>query len=157
NLLFGFLALQNNLISREDLIAAVSGWLVDKNRPLSEVFRQRRLLADDEFPILEALVAKQLARHGNDAEKSLAALATVAPPCEELKQLGDADIVASLVHVSLDHRDADPHLAKTLSVDLSKSSSSRYRIMRPHAKGGLGQVFLAKDMELNRDVALKEI
>ena len=30
NLLFGFLALQNDFLSREELIAAVSIWLQDK-------------------------------------------------------------------------------------------------------------------------------
>jgi len=39
----------------------------------------------------------------------------------------------------------------------SRPGKNRFRILRAHARGGLGEVFLAKDTELNRDVALKEI
>jgi serine/threonine protein kinase/tetratricopeptide (TPR) repeat protein len=35
--------------------------------------------------------------------------------------------------------------------------TSRYVVLRPHARGGLGQVSIALDSELNRHVALKEI
>ena len=34
-------------------------------------------------------------------------------------------------------------------------ATSRYRVLRPLARGGLSAVFLARDEELNRDVALK--
>ncbi len=37
------------------------------------------------------------------------------------------------------------------------SSSGRYWILRPHARGGLGEIFVAHDGELARDVALKQI
>jgi eukaryotic-like serine/threonine-protein kinase len=35
--------------------------------------------------------------------------------------------------------------------------ASRYQVLWPHAKGGLGEVYLAEDSELHRRVALKEI
>ncbi|MEO6809440.1 MAG: WD40 repeat domain-containing serine/threonine-protein kinase [Isosphaeraceae bacterium] len=37
------------------------------------------------------------------------------------------------------------------------SPTGRYRILRSHARGGLGEVFLASDGELKREVALKAI
>jgi tetratricopeptide (TPR) repeat protein/tRNA A-37 threonylcarbamoyl transferase component Bud32 len=40
---------------------------------------------------------------------------------------------------------------------LSTPAAERFRIIRPFQRGGLGQVSLARDEELNREVALKEI
>jgi eukaryotic-like serine/threonine-protein kinase len=41
--------------------------------------------------------------------------------------------------------------------DPGDARPSRYRVLRFHAAGNMGEVFLAEDTELHRDVALKEI
>ena len=41
--------------------------------------------------------------------------------------------------------------------DFPSQVRDRFRVLRHHAQGGLGEVFLARDEELNRDVALKQI
>jgi hypothetical protein len=65
NLLFGILALQMDFISRDDLITAMHAWVLEKTKPLGHILRDMDRLAADELALLEALVQKHLARHGN--------------------------------------------------------------------------------------------
>ena len=42
-------------------------------------------------------------------------------------------------------------------VEATEGTACRYQVLWPHAKGGLGEIFLAEDTDLRRRVALKKI
>ena len=155
NLLFGVIALQNDFITREQLVAAFDAWVHDKSRGLADILEKQGALSTEDRGFLDRLVEKFLAKHGGDAEKSLAALSAISRVRPDLEQLNDPDLGASLGHVGKEGP-PDPRLDTTLTFT-SGSSLGRFRILRPHAKGGLGQVSVALDQDLNREVALKEI
>lgn len=162
NLLMGILALQMDFISREQLIAATNIWVTDKARPLDEILLEQDALRTDTHPLLVALVDKHLEMHGGDAEKSLAAVSSIGSARDELNELGDDEIEATISRVAVDRDSGDPYATEVFragvsSSGVSNSDGSRFRVLRPHAKGGLGEVFVAQDDELNREVALKEI
>src|SRR5262249_57605963 len=79
NLLFGILALQNNFIGRDDLLAAFNSWDADKSRPLAQFLVDRGALDQARRALLEALVAEHLKQHGGDPEASLPALTSLPP------------------------------------------------------------------------------
>ena len=102
NLLFGILAVQLDFVSQGALIGAMQAWLLDKDKPLGDVLRDRGHLSAEELQHLAALVEVHLKRHGQDPARSLAALSSVPPALkQELAALPDADVRQTVMHVGV--------------------------------------------------------
>ena len=74
NLLFGLLALQSGLATRDQLIEAMHAWMLERDTPLGDLLCRRGVLDGDDQADIEKLVGKHLKRHGGDPQASIAAL-----------------------------------------------------------------------------------
>jgi tRNA A-37 threonylcarbamoyl transferase component Bud32 len=155
NLLFGVLALQMDFITRDELVGAMQAWVLDKAKSLGELLVERGNLLPARRNLLEALVEEHVNAHRGDAQASLVAIVHVTPVAGDLRAIGDADLDFSIDGAEGEH---DPDATGPYVPQASDGTAClRYQRLRQHARGGLGEVFIALDQSLHREVAIKEI
>jgi PAS domain S-box-containing protein len=150
NLLFGVFVLQADLIGAAQFVEACSVWAARKTVPLADVLVERGWLSRDDKARVEHLIDARVKRSGADLPALLGRLP------EDIRQslanLADDDIQRSLGQAGgwLD-------VSLTATSITPRQTDTRYANIRLHAIGGIGQVWLARDNHLDRDVALKEL
>ncbi|APW62516.1 serine/threonine-protein kinase [Paludisphaera borealis] len=163
-LLVAVLATLTDTIPEETVASVVTQWAQDSTRSLAELLKDQGGLDERQLQVLRRIVAAHWESCHHDLGRSLEAwsVATHLPDgrtevehVESRPQLGD------FLARYLDRTPAQGSIEAEGApgpMELPDSASdTRYQILRSHAKGGIGQVWVARDRELQREVALKKL
>ena len=170
NLIFAGLGLQLGIIAKDKVIRAFTEWLFDKARPLGEILVHQKAITPEQRKTLEFAVEAHIQQEGGE-QKALASLNHVKDLESDLDHLADNDLNQSLDGavtqrklLGLDVLFSQSHDSESSPTNKKGSFSGPEckqtdRFERQHFldSGNLGEVFFAKDTELNRTVVTKYI
>ena len=146
DMLFGLLALQNGMVTRDQLVAAFGAWTAAPGKPLADLLAGQGALRPEHRPLLDALVEAHLKIHGGDPEKSLAALELNRSTRESLAAAGGPEVEATLTQVG-SGTDQDDDRTATFSVGAVRSIRNQPRIFfLPYSGRATLNTFYARGM-----------
>jgi hypothetical protein len=75
NLLFGVIALQDDLIDNDQFGDVCAGWALRMDKPLAELLSERGWISPDDRAAVERKIERKIKKHQGDVRASLGALA----------------------------------------------------------------------------------
>lgn len=150
NLLFGVIALQSDLIDMRQFVDACTLWASRKAAPLADILVELGYLEGEDRQHVEYLLARKLKKNHDDVRATLAG--TRHDVKEALADVRDDDIRRSIMAPA-----RSPSNALPTTTIVGRIDQDRIRRKTLHSKGGIGNVWLAYDSIIDREVALKEL
>src|SRR5581483_9085581 len=143
-LLSGLVALERQFVTAEELIDAFRIWCDQPSGSLTEILASRGKWSVERAESLEKLVSNSsiLPERSSPSADSEGRKSTCQSEATSIDDHTGPGVVT---------------LRLSPEVDSKAEAPSRFKPIQLHARGGLGQVFVAEDLELPRQVALKEI
>lgn len=155
DLLICLLAKQRGLLDDVRLEGAVVQWRASSGQSLLDILQQRGDVTPQQRDELAAAVANQAIETAVDPQSSR--LRNLPPGIRRLL-IGEVSDVALATDVGFDTRPATPIQQRNSgAASVVLTPGERFDVLQVHAQGGLGVVFLARDHEIDRTVALKQI
>lgn len=155
DLLLCLLVKQRGWMSDQDIEGAVVEWFGNGKRPLLAVLVERGALNQQQQAEAEGVLAASATATAIDPRTSR--LRELPPGVRRLLSGATSD-VALATDVGFETRAAAPEKRSTSGLaPATLTPGERFDVLQVHAQGGLGVVFLARDHEIDRTVALKQI